>query len=348
MNKKAFRADILLLLTAAIWGFAFVAQSSAMDYVGPFTYNAIRFSLGSLSLLPLIFFRKKKARTETPAEAIVPDGAKDRAAGRLRPFVYTFIAGTVLFVASALQQVGIMFTTVGKAGFITGFYVVLTPIFGIFLGKKTHIPTWVGMVFALIGLYFISRPESITQINPGDFLVIISAVFWACHILVIDHFVQGMDPLALSSGQFAWCALYMFAAAFVVEPLVGGWAARLAPHIPLQQWETLAGLAGSPNASAILLGAAIPVLYGGLASVGIAYTLQVIAQKDAPPAHAVIMLSLEGSFAVLGGMLLRGEKAGPFTLIGFALMLSAMFITQWDVIFAKKARPDADKQNGGA
>jgi drug/metabolite transporter (DMT)-like permease len=323
MNKRALRADMLLLLTAGIWGFGFVAQSSGMEYVGPFTYNGIRFTLGSLSLLPLILFRKS-------GEKLQPETSRGKR------FVMILAAGSVLFVAVAFQQLGLMFTTAGNAGFITGFYVVLTPVFGIFLGKKTHLPTWVGMGIALIGLYFISMPENIAVINPGDLITVISAVFWACHILLIDYLVQRIDPLILSSGQFAFCALYATIAAFVIEPFVKGWSFLLAPD-SVQPWKTFAELLISPDAAAILLGAAIPVLYGGLASVGIAYTLQVVAQKDAPPAHATIILCLEGSFAAFGGLLLLDEEPGSFTLLGFVFMLSAMLITQWDVLFAKKA-----------
>jgi drug/metabolite transporter (DMT)-like permease len=329
MNKQAFRADILLLLTAGIWGFGFVAQSSGMDYVGPFTYNGIRFILGSLSLLPLIAFRNRRGAAR-PAR---------RGTSRGKQLAMTFAAGTVLFVAVAFQQIGIMFTTVGNAGFITGFYVVLTPVFGIFLGKKTRIPTWTGMVFALAGLYCITMPAaSAAAINPGDIITVISAVFWACHILLIDHLVQHIDPLILASGQFAWCGVYAVIAAFTVEPFTGGWAAALAPDMPLQQWVSFAELAAGGETARILAGAAVPILYGGLASVGIAYTLQVVAQQDAPPAHATIILSLEGCFAALGGILLRGEQPGPLTLLGFACMLCGMLITQRDVIFLKKTR----------
>jgi len=325
LNKRAIRADILLLITAALWGFGFVAQSSGMDYVGPFTYNALRFPLGTLSLLPLIFLMKKKS------------GASDAApqtttSDKLR---LTLLAGTVLFVAVIFQQIGMIFTTVGNAGFITGFYVVLTPVFGIFIGKKTGLPTWVGMVFALVGLYLIFAAGNFTSLNPGDCIIVISASFWAVHILVIDHLVQKLDPLVLSAGQFAWCGLFSIIGCFTLEPLVGGLVARIAPDFALQQWIILPDmirliLAGAPVP--LSSGAAVPILYGGIVSVGIAYTLQVLAQKDTPPAHATILLSLESIFAVTGGILLRGEKPGPFTLLGFAFMLSAMLITQWDVI----------------
>jgi drug/metabolite transporter (DMT)-like permease len=332
MNKRALRAELLLLLTAGIWGFGFVAQSSGMDYVGPYTYNGIRFILGSLSLLPLILFRRSREKQSADKTAAQAEAG---AAGKSNPLLMTFIAGSVLFVAVAFQQLGLMFTTVGNAGFITGFYVVLTPLFGIFLGKKTHLPTWVGMAFALVGLYLIFMAGSLTTINPGDIITVISAVFWACHILVIDHLVQRIDPLVLSSGQFAWCGIYSIIASFVLEPFVGFWARRIDPEYPLIQWKMMTELLADPFSPA-LAGAIIPILYGGLASVGIAYTLQVVAQKDAPPAHATIILCLEGCFAVFGGILLRSEKPGPFTLLGFAFMLAAMLITQWDVIFGKK------------
>jgi drug/metabolite transporter (DMT)-like permease len=324
MNTKAFRADILLLLTAGIWGFGFVAQSSGMDYVGPFTYNGIRFILGSLSLMPLIALRKRRGAEETARKTSPGKG-----------FATAFAAGTVLFVAVAFQQIGIMFTTVGNAGFITGFYVVLTPVFGIFLGKKTRLPTWIGVIFALAGLYCITTP-GLAAVNPGDLITVISAVFWACHILLIDRLVRHIDPLVLSAGQFAFCGVYAFIAAAAFEPFIGGWAASLAPGAPLQRWVTLAGLLSGSASARVLAGAAIPILYGGLASVGIAYTLQVVAQKDAPPAHATIILCLEGFFAALGGILLRGEQPGSLTLLGFACMLCGMLITQGDVIAARK------------
>ncbi|MDR2553546.1 MAG: DMT family transporter [Treponema sp.] len=312
MNRRTFRADALLFLTAGLWGFGFVAQSSGMDYVGPFTYNALRFPLGSLSLLPLIAIMKSRGTINAPRKTAAVY------------FRMTAAAGAVLFIAVGLQQTGIMFTTVGNAGFITGFYVVLTPVFGIFLGKKTGIPTWIGMICAITGLYFIFAAGNFSSLNPGDLIILISAVFWAFHILLIDHLVQRTDPLILSAGQFAWCGLFCLVSALVLEPFIAPWTA--VPESGSPPWTTLAEL--SPR---ILAGAAVPVLYGGIVSVGAAYTFQVVAQKDAPPAHATIILCLEGVFAAAGGILLRGEKPGPFTLLGFVCMLCAMVITQWDV-----------------
>ncbi|GHV84732.1 permease [Spirochaetia bacterium] len=342
MDKRALRADILLLITAGLWGFGFVAQSSGMDYVGPFTYNALRFPLGSISLLPLIFFfrgKRKKDRDNARVPTSVETGMPFKSP--LNKVLMTLLAGTVLFVAVVLQQAGLMFTTVGNAGFITGFYVVLTPVFGIFIGKKTGLPTWVGMVFALAGLYFIFMAGSTASINPGDLVIVVSAVFWAAHILVIDHLVQKLSPLILSAGQFAWCGFYSIIAAFTAEPFVRSWAAQIVPDFAIQQqWKTLPELLANGIPPEVM-GAIVPILYGGFVSVGIAYTLQVVAQKDAPPAHATILLCLEGAFATIGGILLRNEKPGSFTLLGFGFMLCAMLITQWDVI-----RPSAGRKDG--
>jgi drug/metabolite transporter (DMT)-like permease len=342
MNNRALRADFLLLLTACIWGFGFVAQRSGMEYVGPFTFNAIRFALGSLSLLPLISYRKrarKKAILKAIAESgktapeVVPQAPLETA---LRAFLS---AGSCLFIAVAFQQLGIMFTTVGNAGFITGLYVVLTPMLGIALGRKTGLPTWIGAVFTLTGLYFLSAAGQLNSINPGDIIMVISAVFWACHVLLIDRLVQKVDPIVLSSGQFAWCGTLCLIAVFVLEPFVSSWAAVIAPNYALQGWRTfpalIADLRTGPFPAGSFINGALPILYGGLASVGIAYTLQVVAQRDAPPAHATIILCLEGLFAALGGMVLLGEKPGTFTLLGSALMLAGMLITQWEVIRGK-------------
>jgi drug/metabolite transporter (DMT)-like permease len=304
MNKQALRADILLLLTSCIWGFAFVAQRVGMEHVGPFTFNGIRFLLGSLSLLPLIFFLRRKAAAAPQA---LP-GASPAKASPKRIVLSSLAAGNCLFIAASLQQIGIIYTTAGHSGFITGLYVVLVPIFGIFLGRKTGLPTWVGAGFTLTGLYFLSAAGNAGSVNRGDIITAVSAVFWTFHVLAIDALVKKVDPLILSSGQFACCGIFScIVAALRMEPL----------------------------AAASLVQGLAPILYGGLGSVGVAYTLQVVAQKDAPPAHASIILCLEGVFAAAGGMLLLSEPLGPWTLLGFALMFCGMIATQWDVLFRR-------------
>jgi len=334
MNKKALRADILLLLTAGIWGFGFVAQRSGMEHTGPFAFNGIRFILGSLSLIPLILFRLRatKANTESSGTAASPKTF----------LLYSLLAGLCLFIAVILQQFGIMFTTAGNAGFITGLYVVLTPIFGIFLGRKTGPATWLGSVLTLAGLYFLSAAGHLDAINPGDIITVASAVFWTFHVLIIDRLVQKIDPIVLSSGQFAVCGLFSLAGAFIAEPFLAALTERINPEL-LQSgmfaWQPFPAMLAGLSAGTITfpVGALIPILYGGLGSVGIAYTLQAVAQRDAPPAHATIILCFEGCFAALGGALLLNEKAGHWTLLGFVLMLSGMLVTQWEVIAKKKA-----------
>jgi drug/metabolite transporter (DMT)-like permease len=326
MNSRALRADILLLLTAGIWGFGFVAQRSGMEYVGPFAYNGIRFILGSISLLPLIFImRRKSANSDKPKTSV-------------KKFcLCSLAAGCCLFIAVILQQFGLMFTTAGNAGFITGLYVVLTPIFGIFLGRKTGPATWLGSLFTLGGLYFVCAGGRLNSINPGDIITMVSAVFWACHVLLIDRIVRDVDPIALSSGQFAVCGILALVGAFLAEPFVVPLVEQINPTLldaGAFAWLPFPTLLDGLFAGIITFpaGALIPILYGGLGSVGIAYTLQAVAQRDAPPAHATIILCFEGCFAALGGALLLAEKIGPWTFLGFILMLAGMLITQWEII----------------
>ena len=336
MNKRALGADVLLLLTAAIWGFGFVAQRSGMEYLGPFAFNGIRFFLGSLSLFPIIALSK----------SIKPSGK-----GVIkRAIMAALLAGSCCFIAVSLQQLGIIFTTAGNAGFITGFYVIITPILGIFLGRKTGPATWIGAVFTLSGLYFISISGQTGvhpgQINPGDIIIAAGSVFWAFHVLVIDRLVKKTDPIVLSSGQFAFCGLFSLAAAFLAEPSLSNWLNTLSPELSAGQalglfyWKPFPALISGLFLKTIPLepvsGALIPILFGSFASVGIAYTLQVIAQRDAPPAHATIILCMEGSFAALGGVLLLHEPLGRRTVLGFVLMLAGMLISQWELIVRRR------------
>jgi drug/metabolite transporter (DMT)-like permease len=301
MNKQALRADVLLLLTACIWGFAFTAQRSGMNYMGPFSFNGLRFLLGSLSLVPLALLRLRGAARS---------GARP---GFRRFAAFSALAGTCLFLAATLQQIGIMYTTAGNSGFITGLYVVLTPLAGIFLGRKTGIPTWAGAALTFTGLFFLgaaSQGAAGGGLNRGDIITAVSAIFWTAHVLIIDVLVKRIDPVFLSAGQFFCCGLFSLVIALFRE------------SVTLEA--CVAGI--------------IPLLYGGLCSVGVAYTLQVVAQKYAPPAHATILLSLEGVFAAIGGILLLSEPLGRWTLLGFGLMFSGMLATQWDVIRGGKKK----------
>lgn len=291
--SKEIKSVFVLLLTAAIWGLAFVAQRVGMDHMGAFAFNGIRFALGSISLLPVIYFFGKKSDNEE--EKIDADLKTTIVSG--------IIAGCILFIAASLQQVGLMYTTAGKAGFITSLYIVLVPIYGIFLKQKTHYTTWIGAVIAVIGLYLLSINEAFI-IEYGDRLEIIGAFFWAAHIQVIGKFVKKVDAIKLSSVQFAVCAILSMITAFIFEDV---------------------DFSGIQNAL-------VPLFYGGVLSAGVAYTLQAVGQKHAKPSHAAIALSMEAVFAAIGGILLLQETLPMKGYLGCALMLAGMLITQTENI----------------
>lgn len=290
MKVVTVKSDALLLTSAIIWGFAFVAQRVGMDYVGPFTFTGIRFALGSLSLLPLMMISREQG---TATNHILPPLG-------LKTILFGGGAlGLALFSGASLQQVGLVYTTAGKAGFITGLYVIIVPILGLFWRQQPQIGTWVGAILAAFGLYFLSVTEEFT-IEPGDLLVLIGAFFWAAHVLIIGWLSPRINPIKLAFSQYVACSILSLITALIVEDI---------------------------TLSSIFL-AAIPILYGGLISVGIAYTLQVVAQRDAHPAHAAILLSLEAVFAAIGGWLILGEIISARGLFGCGLMLSGMLLSQ--------------------
>jgi len=284
------KSNILLLITAMLWGFAFVAQRSGMEYLGPFTFNAIRFALGGISLIPLLLFnqhRKFKNKKFLPLltdKMLLKGGA---------------VAGIIIFFGASLQQGGIVYTSAGKAGFITGLYIILVPILGLILKQKTSLRTWIGAFVAVLGLYLLSVRNDLS-IGLGDLLVLASAFFWAAHVLWISRISRKTDPIQLAFFQFMICSILSFIIALVNEV------------------STLQNV----------FDAAIPILYAGVVSVGIAYTLQVVAQRDAHPSHAAIIMSLESVFAVIGGWIVLNESIAFRGLIGCSLMLAGMIISQ--------------------
>jgi drug/metabolite transporter (DMT)-like permease len=292
MTKTQLKANILLLLTAAIWGLAFVAQKVGAEHVGAFTFNGIRFALGSISLIPLILFLNKKKGENEESKSNDRDSLKHTIKAGI-------IAGCALFIATSLQQMGVMGTTAGKAGFITGLYMVIVPILGLFLKQKVNKSTWIGIIIAIIGLYLLSINEDFS-ISNGDLLVLIGSVGWAVHILLIDNFTKKIDPLKLSSVQFATCSILSLIMAIIFEDI------------------NMVGISG----------AMVSILYGGLLSVGVAYTLQVVAQKNAKPSHAAILLSMESVFGALGGAMFLGERIGARGLVGCILIFIAIIISQ--------------------
>lgn len=285
MKTQALKSNILLLLAAAIWGFAFVAQRVGMQYIGPFTFNGIRFALGSISLLPLMLFYRNSGKEgdKNPAPALK--------AGLL--------CGVILFFGASLQQLGLVETEAGKAAFITGLYIVLVPLMGVFLKRRISFNTWLGAVVALGGLYLLCITDSLSITN-GDLLELAGSIFWAAHIIAIDHFSRRVNVLRLACFQFMTCSVLSLASAAMLEEIV----------------------------LSSLLQAAVPILYGGICSVGVAYTLQVVGQRHAEPAHAAIILSMETIFAVIGGYLLLRETLGPRALFGCALMFAGMLLAQ--------------------
>jgi len=283
------KANLLLLITAIIWGFAFVAQRAGMEYLGPFTFNTARFTLGSLSLLPLLLINKRRKFNHSQ---IISLQNKTLMYGGLA-------AGIFLFLGATLQQTGMVYTTAGKGGFITGFYIILVPILGLFIKQKTSFLTWLGAVVAIIGLYLLSVTENL-EINIGDILVFSAAFFWAGQILVIGFFSNKTDSIQLAFLQFLICALLSFISAIIAE------------NVTFNN----------------LYLAIIPILYAGIFSAGIAFTLQVIAQKEAHPANAAIIMSLESVFAVIGGWMILSESIPLRGIIGCGFMLTGMIISQ--------------------
>ena len=298
MKAQNLKSDTLLLLTATIWGFAFVAQRVGMDYVGPFTFNGFRFALGSLTLVPLLLINNRQgAITKSPlpltkTRMIILGGG---------------LAGFALFMGATLQQVGLVYTTAGKAGFITGLYVVIVPILGLFWKQQSSLGTWFGAILAAAGLYLLTITAQFT-IALGDFLELAGAFFWAGHVLIIGWLSPRIDPIKLAFFQYTACSFLSLLTAVITEVI------------------TLHGL----------FLATLPIAYGGLISVGIAYTLQVVAQRYAHPAHAAIILSLEAVFAAFGGWLILGETLSSRGLIGCSLMLAGMLLSQLRTYIFKK------------
>ncbi len=285
-----FRSDLILLVAAVIWGFAFVAQRIGMNYVGPFTYNGVRFTMGTLILLPFLF---AKASKSGPLLKI------SHPADRRKIMIGSLMTGLLLFGGVALQQLGLQQTSAGKAGFITGLYVVFVPIVGLLFGQRSHLTMWIGAVLSVAGLYLLSMTSGFS-LAPGDKLVLYCAIVFTFHVLFIAWLSPLMDSFLLAVIQFSICAILNLMVAFSTESVTAGSI--------MQAW--------------------LPIAYGGILSVGVAYTLQVIAQKTAHPTHASIILSLEAVFAVAGGWLILHEQLTQRMIFGCMLMLGGMIVVQ--------------------
>ena len=294
MNKT--KNTFLLLLTAFIWGVAFVAQSVGMDYVGPLTFNASRFIIGAIFLIPCIAFLDKLKEKENQAACknipAAPQNKKVLITGGI-------CCGIAIAAASTLQQYGIAYTTVGKAGFITALYIVIVPILGIFLKRKPRLIIWFSVLLALVGLYFLCMTDSLS-FSKGDTLVLLCAFVFSLHIMIIDHFSPMVDGVRMSCIQFA------------VAGVLCGIPALIFEH---------------PTFSS-LIAAWAPILYAGILSCGVAYTLQIVAQKNYDPTVASLLLSLESVFSVLAGWVILHQSLSPREIFGCVLVFIAIILVQ--------------------
>ncbi len=291
--KTHLKGNLMLLLAAFIWGSTFVAQKSGMDLIGPFTFNGIRCLIGGLVLIPVCFLFAK----EDP----IPENAsaEDRKAYNKTLLLGGLCCGLVVFAASNLQQIGLLYTTAGKSGFITVLYVVLTPVCGLFLKHKVRPVTWLCVIMALFGLYLLCFKAG-SPINIGDVITFLGALGFTAHILVIDYFSPKVNGVKMSCLQFLVCGFISVPIAFIFEEI--DWANVF------DCW--------------------LPILYAGVLSCGVAYTLQIVAQKDTTPVVACIMMSMESVFAVICAALILGEMMSVKELIGCIIMFAAVIIVQ--------------------
>lgn len=295
MKKLQLRNSILLFLTAAIWGTAFVAQSVGMDYVGPFTFSMARSLIGGIVLIPCIFLLNKlfpvKEAKRTPEE--MKKSRKTLITGGI-------CCGVLLALASNFQQIGIKYTTVGRAGFITACYIIIVPILGLlFFNRKCRSTVWAAVALALAGLYLLCITDGFA-IGKGDFFVLICSILFSLHILVIDHFSPLVDGVKMSCIQFFVCGIVSAVPAFLFE---------------------------TPNLHNLIL-AWGPLVYAGVFSSGIAYTLQIIGQKNMNPTVASLILSMESCISVLAGWVILNQKLSARELIGCVLMFAAIILAQ--------------------
>jgi drug/metabolite transporter (DMT)-like permease len=282
-KRAGLGASGLLLAAAAIWGFAFVAQRAGMDHVGPFFFNGVRFLLGALALVPFLVRRRAGLR---PVR-------RDVALGLVT-------AGIVLSMAANLQQMGLVTTTAGKAGFLTGLYVVLVPLLGLLRRQRVRWAMALAVPLSAVGLYLLSVTGPL-RIEPGDGLVLLGAIVWAIHVHVIDWLVDRADALVIAVVQFSICGTLSLGVSFFREAT------------------SLAGVAAAGGA----------IAYAGVLSVGVAYTLQIVGQRRVEPSRAGVLLSLEAVFAALGGWVVLGEVLSLRALFGCGLMLAAMVLAQF-------------------
>lgn len=280
------RSNFIILLAASIWGVSFVFQKAAMEYMGPFSFNAFRFFLGGLILLPLIGWRNGKERKiQKPYSSRLMIGA--------------VLAGALIFLGAGFQQTGIQYTTIGNTGFITGLYIIFVPIISLFTGHRYKSGLWFAIALACLGLYLLSGMDGLNMAY-GDFLVLLGAVFWAFHVIVVDHMSDNHDPIKFAALQFFACAILSYIAALYMDDK--------AILLTFDEWKW--------------------VIVSGVFAVGLGYTLQVIGQINSPPSQAAVIMSLEAVFAATAGYLFYDEILDLRALTGCALMFIGCLLTQ--------------------
>ena len=289
--KQQIKSSLILLLTATIWGVAFVAQSVGMEYIGPFTFNAIRCVLGGLVLIPVILVLKKKK--ETGAENQEKEDKKTLWAGGIA-------CGVILCIASNLQQFGIMEASVGKSGFFTALYIVMIPVIGIFIGKRPGIKLWFCVALAVVGMYLLCMKDGSFTIERADIMLLLCALVFSFHILVVDYFSPKVDGVKMSCIQFFVCGVLSAVGMLFTE---------------------------TPDISNIQA-AWLPLLYAGLLSCGVGYTLQIVGQKGINPVIASLIMSLESVISALAGWVILGQVLSPKEILGCILMFVAIIITK--------------------
>lgn len=306
MKRDPIRQIVFPLLAAAIWGSAFVAQSVSTEHLGPFTFNAARFLVAFVVLLGMcaVFGRIRKAK-----------GHPSATTSKRKLIAGGICCGIVLAAASNLQQAGLADTAPGKAGFITALYVVLVPVMGIFLRRRATLPVWLGSVFAVGGLYLLCIKENFS-IESSDLLILVCAIIFALHIMFIDHFAPHVDGIQLSCAQFLVAGIISAAASAICESF---------------SWSDIAGCIW-------------PILYVGIFSSGVAYTLQILAQRNSDPTVVSILLSLESVFSVIFGAIILGDTLSGREYAGCALMLTAVVLAQLPDFKTKKNKKGAVSQ----
>lgn len=305
MDKNSLKGSLLLFLGAFIWGTTFIAQSVGVNHLNAFAFNCIRNFIGVIALLPVLLWQicmKPKnmnsvQEIDSSANSLYQNikeiFSKDLLIGGL-------ICGTALCIASNFQQLGIAYSTVGKSAFITALYIVLVPLLGLFFKKKLSIQIWIGVILAMIGLYLLCMKDEVFVLSTGDIYLLLCAFFFTIQITAVDHFAPKVNCVALSMMQF-----------FVTAILSG--IGMIFTKIPT--W-------------ADITAAAIPLLYAGVLSCGIAYTLQIVGQKYLSATVATLIMSLESVFAALAGWLILNELLSTKELIGCGLVFAAVILTQ--------------------